>query len=103
MLGIVSVALFLISIDGSVLFTALPVLSKDLGATAGQQLWILNAYTVVMSGLLLGAGTLGDKLGHRRMFLFGMAVFGVASPAPSRTPRGRSSRHAFSWRSAQPR
>ena len=81
MLGIVSVALFLISIDGSVLFTALPVLSKDLGATAGQQLWILNAYTVVMSGLLLGAGTLGDKLGHRRMFLFGMAVFGVASLA----------------------
>ncbi|MFC2801453.1 MAG: MFS transporter [Peptidiphaga sp.] len=80
-LGIVSVALFLISIDGSVLFTALPVLSKDLGATAGQQLWILNAYTVVMSGLLLGAGTLGDKLGHRRMFLFGMAVFGVASLA----------------------
>ena len=81
MLGIVSVALFLISIDGSVLFTALPVLSKDLGATAGEQLWILNAYTVVMSGLLLGAGTLGDKLGHRRMFLFGMAVFGVASLA----------------------
>lgn len=78
-LGIISAGLFLIAIDNSVLYTALPVLRVELGASELQNLWILNAYPLVMSGLLLGTGTLGDKLGHRKMFLIGLVVFTAAS------------------------
>lgn len=80
-LAVVSVALLLIVIDMTVLYTALPRLTHDLAATASAKLWIVNAYALVVSGLLLGMGTLGDRLGHKRLFLAGLAVFGVASLA----------------------
>ncbi|MFI5936836.1 MFS transporter [Actinoplanes sp. NPDC051494] len=75
----VSAGLLLITLDNSILYTALPTLTADLGATPGQALWIINAYPLVMAGLLLGSGTLGDRIGHRRMFTAGLVVFGVAS------------------------
>ncbi len=68
-LAVVSSALFLIVIDMTVLYTALPRLTHDLHATASQKLWIINAYPLVVAGLLPGAGTLGDRIGNRRMFL----------------------------------
>lgn len=83
---IVSIALFLITIDVTVLYTALPRLTHDLGATNSQKLWIVNAYPLVMAGLLMSTGTLGDRIGHRRMFLTGLAVFGVASLAAAYSP-----------------
>ncbi|NPD16025.1 MFS transporter [Xinfangfangia sp. D13-10-4-6] len=78
-LAIISSALFLIVIDMTVLYTALPRLTHDLGATATEKLWIVNAYPLVVAGLLPGLGTLGDRLGHKRMFLAGLVVFGLAS------------------------
>ncbi len=75
----VAAALLLITIDHSVLYTALPTLVDDLGATTTEGLWIINAYPLVMAGLLLGAGTLGDRIGHRRMFLGGLLAFGLTS------------------------
>lgn len=75
----VAAALLLITLDNSVLYTALPTLTRELGASSTQALWIINAYPLVMAGLLLGAGTLADRIGHRRMFLGGLCVFGVAS------------------------
>lgn len=78
-LAAVASGLLLVTLDNSVLYTALPTLSRDLGATSAQALWIINAYPLVMAGLLLGAGTLGDRLGHRRTLLAGMVVFGAAS------------------------
>ena len=78
-LAIVSSALFLIVVDMTVLYTALPRLTHDLAASASQKLWIVNAYPLVVAGLLPGLGTLGDRLGHRRMFLSGLVVFGIAS------------------------
>ncbi|MBF4168585.1 MFS transporter, partial [Enterobacter hormaechei] len=75
----VGAGLLLITLDNSVLYTALPTLIQELGATSTQGLWIINAYPLVMAGLLLGAGTLGDRIGHRRMFLIGLALFGLAS------------------------
>ncbi|HIE5648699.1 TPA: MFS transporter, partial [Stenotrophomonas maltophilia] len=77
----VAAGLLLVTLDNSVLYTALPTLTAELSASAGQALWIINAYPLVMAGLLLGAGTLGDRIGHRRMFLIGLVVFGVASLA----------------------
>ncbi|MCZ9309825.1 MFS transporter [Corynebacterium uberis] len=74
-LAVISTGLFLLGVDNSILFTALPQLQELLGATDLQALWIINAYPLVMSGLLLGTGTLGDRIGHRRMFLIGLALF----------------------------
>lgn len=79
LLATVSTGLLLITLDNSILFTALPTLTRELGATGSESLWIINAYPLVMAGLLLGAGTLGDRVGHRRMFVIGLAVFGSAS------------------------
>ncbi len=78
-LAVVSSALLLIVIDMTVLYTALPRLTHDLHATASEKLWIINAYGLVVSGLLLGAGALGDRLGHKRLFCWGLVVFGCAS------------------------
>nr|WP_256478197.1 MFS transporter [Corynebacterium stercoris] len=78
--------MFMISLDNSILYTALPELSAQLGATPGQSLWIINAYPLMLSGLLLGTGTLGDKVGHRLMFMVGLAIFGVASLAAAFAP-----------------
>ncbi|MCS9266216.1 MFS transporter, partial [Pseudomonas aeruginosa] len=75
-LVIVSSALFLIIIDMTVLYTALPRLTHDLGATAAEKLWIVNAYPLVVAGLLPGAGLLSDRLGHKRLFLAGLPLFG---------------------------
>ncbi len=94
-LAIVSSALLLIVIDMTVLYTALPRLTHDLRATASEKLWILNAYALVVAGLLPGLGTLGDRYGHRRLFLNGLAIFGLASviaafaPSPAVLIAGR--------------
>ena len=63
-LAIISSALLLIVIDMTVLYTALPTLTRELGATASQKLWIINIYALIAAGLLLGMGTLGDRLGR---------------------------------------
>lgn len=85
-LAIVSSALFLIVVDMTVLYTALPRLTHDLAASASEKLWIMNIYPLVVAGLLPGLGTLGDKLGHKRMFMNGLAVFGVASLCAAYSP-----------------
>lgn len=88
-LAIVSSALFLIIIDMTVLYTALPRLTHDLGATAAEKLWIVNAYPLVVAGLLPGAGLLSDRLGHKRLFLAGLPLFGLASLCAAFRPQRR--------------
>jgi MFS transporter, DHA2 family, multidrug resistance protein len=78
-LVVVSTALFLISIDMTVLYTALPRLTHDLAANSSQKLWIVNAFPLVMAGLLPTMGLLGDRIGHRRIFLWGLVAFASAS------------------------
>lgn len=85
-LAIVSSALFLIVVDMTVLYTALPRLTYDLNATASEKLWIVNAYPLVVAGLLPGLGTLGDRLGHKRLFMAGLVVFGLASLSAAYSP-----------------
>lgn len=76
---LISAAVFLVGIDMTVLYTALPALARDLNASNSQKLWIINAYPLVMSGMLPGLGTLGDRVGHRSTFLWGLALFGAVS------------------------
>lgn len=78
-LAIVSSALFMIVIDMTVLYSVLPRLTHDLAASASEKLWIVNIYPLVMAGLLLGLGTLGDRLGHKKLFVMGLTIFGLAS------------------------
>src|SRR5258708_19114923 len=77
---VLSSALFLIVIDMTVLYTALPSLARDLGTSASEKLWIINAYALVVAGLLPGLGTLGDRVGPKRMFIARPCGVCIASP-----------------------
>lgn len=80
--AIACVAVFLVSIDSTVLYAAFPALRAAFsGATPGDVSWVLNAYTVVFAALLVPAGRLADLRGRKRMFLAGGAIFLVASLA----------------------
>lgn len=76
---VVSAALFLVMVDMTVLNVALPVLAHELNATNAEKLWMVNAYSLVLAGLLPGCGTLTDRIGHRRIFTVGLIIFGCAS------------------------
>lgn len=78
-LGSLSAASFLAVVDTTIMSIALPTLREDLGFSAGQAHWVLNSYTVVFGGLLLGLGRLADRVGRRRAFLAGLVLFAVGS------------------------
>jgi DHA2 family multidrug resistance protein-like MFS transporter len=69
----------LVSIDVFVLLLAMPYLSADLGASSTEQLWILDVYGFLLAGCMLTMGTLGDRIGRRRLLLLGAAGFTAAS------------------------
>jgi len=66
-------------IDGTVVNVALPNLQSSLGATGAQAQWVVEAYALFISSLLLVGGSLGDRFGLRRMFLCGVVLFTCAS------------------------
>lgn len=66
-------------IDGTAVNVALPALQRNLGATVAQVQWVVEAYALFLSALLLVGGSLGDRYGRRRIFLFGVAGFAAAS------------------------
>src|SRR5690349_5809423 len=66
-------------IDGTVVNVALPILQRDLGASVADVQWIVEAYALFLSALILVGGSLGDHLGRRRVFMAGVIVFTVAS------------------------
>ncbi|MFC9683513.1 MFS transporter [Streptomyces sp. NPDC056948] len=78
-LGVLMLPLLLVSMDVSVLYFAIPAISADLEPSATQQLWIFDIYGFVLAGLLMTMGSLGDRIGRRRLLLFGAAAFGTAS------------------------
>jgi MFS transporter, DHA2 family, multidrug resistance protein len=78
-LGVLMLPLLLVSMDVSVLYFALPAIGADLAPSGTQQLWILDIYGFVLAGLLMTMGALGDRIGRRRLLLFGAAAFGGAS------------------------
>ncbi|MFD0557085.1 DHA2 family multidrug resistance protein-like MFS transporter [Stackebrandtia endophytica] len=80
-LAVLALPTLLLSIDLSVLYLAIPHLAADLGATGTQQLWIMDIYGFMIAGLLITMGTLGDRIGRRRLLLIGAAAFGAASVA----------------------
>ncbi|MEO3811064.1 MFS transporter [Sphaerisporangium sp. B11E5] len=78
-LAVLALPTLLLALDSSVLYLALPRLSTDLGASHVQQLWITDIYGFLIAGFLVTAGTLGDRIGRRRLLMIGGAAFAAAS------------------------
>ncbi|MGW0587708.1 MFS transporter [Streptosporangium sp. NPDC002607] len=78
-LAVLILPTLLVALDIGVLFLALPQLSAELGATGTEQLWIMDIYGFMLAGSLITMGTLGDRVGRRRLLLIGAAAFGAAS------------------------
>ncbi|MEW2136058.1 MFS transporter [Streptomyces sp. NPDC005409] len=71
--------LLLVSMDVSVLYFAIPAITDELQPSATQQLWIFDSYAFALSGLLITMGSLGDRIGRRKLLLIGATAFGLAS------------------------
>jgi EmrB/QacA subfamily drug resistance transporter len=76
-----SLALFLVFLDNTVVNVALPSIQRSLAAGPDALEWSVNAYVVTFAALILLGGALGDRLGRKRIFMLGLALFGIASLA----------------------
>ncbi|WP_278265894.1 MFS transporter [Nocardia sp. AG03] len=77
----VGIPMFMVTLDNLVVTNALPVIKHELNASLSDLQWFINAYTLSFASLLLTASALGDRIGRRRVFLAGIAVFVAASAA----------------------
>ncbi len=80
-LAVLCVSLLVISLDSTILNIALPSLIKNLHATEAQLQWMVDVYACVFAGLLLVAGSVGDRLGRKKLLCAGLAIFGAGSAA----------------------
>jgi EmrB/QacA subfamily drug resistance transporter len=82
-LAVCCLALFMVSLDNTVVNVALPTIEKSFHASQTDLQWIVDAYVLVLGSLLLSAGALGDRFGRRRIFRFGLLIFCAGSLACS--------------------
>ena len=82
-LAVLDLCLLAITIDNTIMNVALPTLVRELHATGTELQWIVDAYVLFWAGLLLTAGTLGDRIGRRRVLLIGLGMLGVGAVASS--------------------
>lgn len=78
-LAVLMLPVLLVSVDNTVLSFALPEIAIALAPSGAEQLWIIDAYPLVLAGLLVTMGTLGDRFGRRKMLLFGATGFAAVS------------------------
>jgi DHA2 family multidrug resistance protein-like MFS transporter len=78
-LGVLALSLFIVTVGNTILNVGLPTIRDELGASASQLQWIVDGYLLVFAGLLLTAGSLGDRFGRRKALVTGLVVFGVGS------------------------
>jgi len=78
-LAVIASATLMIVLDASIINIALPSAQASLGLSDTARPWVITAYALSFGGLLLLGGRLGDRFGHRRMFLLGLAGFALAS------------------------
>ncbi|GHC91102.1 MFS transporter [Nocardiopsis terrae] len=89
-LAVLVLPVVLISVDMTVLGFAVPALSEALKPTSGQLLWIIDIYGFVLAGLLITMGSLGDRIGRRRLLMAGSAAFGTASLLAAFSPNAET-------------
>lgn len=80
-LAVLSGCLAVIAVDNTIVNVALPSLQEDLDASTAQLQWVVDAYSLLFAGTLLTAGSLGDRIGRRRILVAGLVIFAVASLA----------------------
>jgi EmrB/QacA subfamily drug resistance transporter len=80
-LGAMCFALFMVMLDNTVVNVSLPSIQRDLHASLSALEWTVNAYTLTFAVLMVTGGRLGDIFGRRKMFMFGVVVFGLSSAA----------------------
>ncbi len=78
-LGILALSLLVITMGNTILNVGLPTIREELDASSSQLQWIVDSYLLVFAGLLLAAGSLGDRFGRRRALLAGLLTFGLGS------------------------
>jgi EmrB/QacA subfamily drug resistance transporter len=85
-LALTSVAFFMVALDALVVITALPAIGRDLGGGVATLEWTVNAYTLTFAAGIITAAALGDRLGRRRVYAAGLALFTAASAACALAP-----------------
>jgi DHA2 family multidrug resistance protein-like MFS transporter len=85
-LVVLCVSLLVVALDATVLQVAVPALTEDLRPGSQELLWIVDAYSLIAASLLILFGTLGDRIGRRRVLLIGYALFGAASALAAFAP-----------------
>src|SRR5215217_4133559 len=85
-LAVLMLPVLLTSIDNTVLSFALPQVSTALHPTGEQMLWLVDIYPLMLAGLLVPMGSLGDRIGRRRLLLIGAVGFGIASVCAAYSP-----------------
>jgi MFS family permease len=78
-LGLTSVGYFIVVLDSVVVITALPRMQRDLHASLSSLQWTLNAYGIAFAAGMITAAAVGDRLGRRKIFIVGLALFRLAS------------------------
>ena len=78
-LAVICLSVFVVSVDATIVNVGLPTLSRELDADTAQLQWIVDAYTLVMAGLMLSVGSLSDRFGRRGWLSAGLAVFAITS------------------------
>ena len=94
-LAVIVLPVLLISIDNTVLTFALPQVSVALRPSGEQLMWLVDIYPLMLAGLLIAAGSLGDRVGRRRLLLIGAVGFGVASVGAAFSPTAEA---LIAWR-----
>ncbi|MDN5751234.1 MAG: DHA2 family efflux MFS transporter permease subunit [Pseudonocardia sp.] len=87
-LAVISVAVAMVIVDATIVNVVLPTIIGELGITSAQAQWVQESYTLVFAALLLSFGRIADRVGRRRMLVWGCAVFAVASAAAALAPNG---------------
>ncbi|GLW07275.1 MFS transporter [Microtetraspora sp. NBRC 13810] len=85
-LAVLALPALLASLELTVTHLALPAISRDLGATGEQTLWIVDVYAFLLAGSLITMGAVGDRIGRRRLLLIGAAAYGVGSAVAAYAP-----------------
>ena len=85
-LALLAMAQFVVVLDASIVNVALPSIGRDLDFAQDDLSWVINSYTLFFGGFLLLGGRLADLLGRRRMFIWGMWLFALASLARRACP-----------------
>jgi EmrB/QacA subfamily drug resistance transporter len=82
-LAVLCTSVFIIVVDGTIVNVALPTFVRELGATTSQLQWIVDAYVLVFAGLLMAAGSIGDRFGRKGVLMTGLVLFGATSAMAS--------------------